>query len=121
MSAARQLTKHVRVRYTPCCLRTWKAEKIAVNEGIFAFYEEYNSVAGSLVSNQTVIAVFKNVPPDADGLVPAITGESGKTHSRAVYNPVSIHYLERTCKKIDEERARRVHPEIFYRIDNGEY
>lgn len=84
----------------------------------FTFYEEYNSDGNS---NQTVIAVFKNAAPDATDLVPAITGENGKQHSRAMHQSVSIHYLARTCRVIDEARAREVHPEIFHRIDNGEY
>lgn len=87
----------------------------------FTFYEEYNIVAGQPVSNQTVIAVFKHAEPDADGLVPAITGENGQQHSRAMHQSVSVHYLARTCKVINEARAREVHPEIFHRIDNREY
>ena len=85
---------------------------------IFTFYEEYTSNGSS---NQTVIAVYKHAEPDADGLVPAITGENGNQHSRAMHQSVSIHYLARTCKAIDEARAREIHPEIFHRIDRGEY
>lgn len=88
---------------------------------IYEFYEEYNTVAGQSVSNQTVIAVFKHAEPDAADLVPAITGENGNQHSRAMHTSVSVHYLARTCKVIDEARAREIHPEIFHRIDNGEY
>ena len=87
----------------------------------YVYYEEYNIVSGQRTSNQTIIAVRKGDEPDSDGLVAGITGETGQQHSRAIEQRVSPIYLSDQCSLVTERRAREVHPEIFYRIDNGEH
>lgn len=80
------------------------------------FYEEFKD-SRKRNSCKTVVAIYTDSDSIRYNRIDAIVGVYDVANSLCCFTSVSSVYLKRRCKRISEQQAKQIHPNLFVRLE----